>query len=71
LLGMYDHLRKFKDGIAISPVTGGVCQACHMGIPPQKYNELIRGEELLNCPNCHRIMYWGDNEDFKKAANKA
>jgi predicted nucleic acid-binding Zn-ribbon protein len=67
ILSMYDRLRRYKQGIAISPVTSGVCQICHMGIPPQKFNELIRGDALMNCPHCQRIMYWGDNENFKKA----
>ncbi len=69
LLKSYDTIRKHKDGVAITSVIKGVCQACHMGIPPQKFNELIRGDSLMNCPNCMRIMYWGDNEKFKKTAD--
>ena len=69
LLKSYDNIRKRKDGVAITPVINGVCQVCHMGIPPQKFNELIRGDILMNCPHCMRIMYWGDNEYFKKAAD--
>ncbi len=66
LLKRYDFIRERKAGLALSPVFNGVCQACHMEIPPQRYNELIRGESLLDCPNCHRIIYWGDNEQFKE-----
>ncbi len=66
LLKKYDLLRSKKGGLAISAVVSGVCQTCHMGIPPQKFNELIRGDELMSCPNCNRIIYWGDNERFKK-----
>lgn len=68
LLRRYDNLRKQKWGLAVSPVIKGVCQTCHMGIPPQKFNELIRGDGLMNCPNCLRIIYWGEDERFKVEA---
>ncbi len=71
LLKRYDFIRGRKAGLALSAVFNGVCQACHMEIPPQKYNELIRGEKLLDCPNCHRIIYWGDNEQFRKKSAEA
>ena len=64
LLQKYDLLKDHKGGVAITPVVKGVCQACHMAIPPQKFNELIRGDKLMNCPNCARIMYWGEDERY-------
>ena len=70
LLVKYLFLKERKDGQAISPVIGGVCQICHMGIPPQKYNDLIKGSSLLTCPNCSRIIYWAEDEHFQKALNK-
>jgi predicted nucleic acid-binding Zn-ribbon protein len=70
LLERYDFLRERKGGLAISSVINAVCQACHMGIPPQKFNELIRGDALLDCPHCNRIIYWGDNEGFQKAQGR-
>jgi predicted nucleic acid-binding Zn-ribbon protein len=71
LLRRYDSLRQNKEGLAISPVVNGICQTCHMGIPPQKYNELIRGDALMSCPNCHRIIYWGDDDRFRNISDKA
>ena len=70
LLRRYDSLRQNKEGHAISPVINGICQTCHMGIPPQKYNELIRGDALMSCPNCHRIIYWGDDDRFRNISDK-
>ena len=69
LLKKYLFLRDRKGGLAISPVVTGVCQTCHMGIPPQKFNELIRGNDLMTCPHCNRIIYWGDDQDFQKTSN--
>jgi predicted nucleic acid-binding Zn-ribbon protein len=70
LLKRYDILRQNKEGLAISPVVKGICQSCHMGIPPQKFNELIRGDALMSCPYCSRIIYWGEDERFKNINEK-
>ncbi len=67
LLAKYLFLWERKQGVAISPVTGGVCQTCHMGIPPQKFNELIRGDVLMSCSNCKRIIYWADDAHYQAA----
>jgi predicted nucleic acid-binding Zn-ribbon protein len=68
LLKRYDFIRERKGGIVVSPVIKGVCQTCHLDIPPQRFNELIRGDKLMNCPNCIRIIYWGEDESFKNDA---
>jgi predicted nucleic acid-binding Zn-ribbon protein len=65
LLKRYDTLIQRKGGIAVSPVVQGVCQTCHLRIPPQEFNELIRGDKLMTCPNCTRIIYWGDDERYQ------
>ena len=70
LLKKYLLLKERKQGQAISPVSQAVCQVCHMRIPPQMYNELIRGDSLLRCTNCGRIIYWADDEHYKKALEK-
>ena len=65
LLKRYDTIRDRKGGIAVSPVVKGVCQTCHLKIPPQEFNELIRGDKLMTCPHCMRIIYWGEDERFQ------
>ena len=57
LLERYNLLKEHRGGLAISPVIKGVCQACHIGIPPQKFNELIRGDVLMSCPNCYPMCF--------------
>ena len=66
LLNRYSYLKDRMGGIAIGPVINGICQACHMGIPPQRFNELRRGNTLLFCPNCQRIIYWAEDEYYKE-----
>ena len=69
MLKKYLFLMERKSGLAISSVIKGVCQACHMGIPPQKFNELIKGNTLLTCPYCHRIIFWGEETHYQEVLN--
>ena len=66
LLRQYLFIKERKGGRAIGPVIGGVCQSCHMEIPQQIYNELIRGHSLLSCTNCDRFIYWGEDTYFQR-----
>lgn len=56
-LALYDRIRRRKPQ-AMVEVIGGNCQGCHLQIPPQIFNEVQRGERVLQCPNCTRIIYW-------------
>jgi len=33
-----------------------ICEGCRVGIPAQAYIEILRGEELVTCGNCQRIL---------------
>lgn len=65
LLRHYQLVRERIGSHAVSPVVGGVCMNCHMGIPPQMFNELMKCLELTSCPHCNRIIYWGDDAHFQ------
>jgi hypothetical protein len=56
LLKTYDSLVA-KRGFAVSAVVKGVCQGCHMGLPPQLNNVLARMESIETCPRCGRLVY--------------
>jgi len=55
-LGVYDSLAA-KRGYAVAPVIKGVCQGCHMALPPQLNNILARMESIEMCPRCGRLVY--------------
>lgn len=63
LLKKYDFIREKRQGVAIAEVRGGVCQACHMNLPPQKFIELQMDKELMACPHCQRIIYFTPQEE--------
>jgi predicted nucleic acid-binding Zn-ribbon protein len=55
-LKVYDTLSA-KRGYAVAPVIKGVCQGCHMALPPQLNNILARMESIETCPRCARLVY--------------
>jgi predicted nucleic acid-binding Zn-ribbon protein len=55
-LKVYDTLTS-KKGYAVAPVIKGVCQGCHMALPPQLNNILARMESIETCPRCARLVY--------------
>ncbi len=58
LIGQYELIFARRGGMAVVMVSGGICQGCHMNIPPQLWNEIIRSDKLILCPSCHRILYY-------------
>lgn len=70
LLKKYRLLLERKNGQAVSAVIRGVCQTCHLGLPPQRFNELLKGDSLITCPHCNRLVYWGEDQDFQTASDK-
>jgi len=63
LLTMYTRLRAQVRGRVVVPVRDAVCQGCHIGIPPQQYNMLLKGDSTQVCPHCSRIIYWEGDEE--------
>ncbi len=57
LLNRYGMLREKRQGIAVVEARDGSCLGCNMNIPPQMYNNLYKGLELIVCPHCQRILY--------------
>lgn len=58
VLKMYQRVSERRTPTSVVPVKSGACTGCHMGLPPQLYNQVQKGNEMIQCPNCHRILYW-------------
>ncbi len=41
---------------AVIVVEGERCGGCRVGIPPQSFIEILRGETVVTCGNCSRIL---------------
>jgi predicted nucleic acid-binding Zn-ribbon protein len=59
LLQRYEKVHKQR-GNAVVAVRTGVCQGCHMSIPPQLANMLVARKDVQFCPRCNRIIYHED-----------
>lgn len=59
----YDKLLKKRKGLAVVRVMDAVCQGCFMTVPPQQYNEALKGNQLCTCPACQRILYYLADDD--------
>ncbi len=49
-------LARYEDS-ALALVESRICQGCYMSVTSQAINELMVGEELIQCKNCLRILY--------------
>ncbi len=68
LLGKYQMLLEKRQGIAVAPVSNGVCHACNMNLRPQLYIELQKQQTIILCPNCSRILFWENGTEKAKPA---
>jgi uncharacterized protein len=49
---------RIRNGIAVAEARNGSCTACFMALRPQAMSQVRRGEELVTCDNCNRILYY-------------
>ena len=57
--GMYARIKaRIRDGVAVAEARNRSCTACFMSLRPQVMAEIRRGEEVLTCDNCGRILYF-------------
>lgn len=57
LQAIYLKVKNKSGGVGVAAVEDGVCQVCRMNIPPQLFIELMRMEQLIQCPSCQRLIY--------------
>jgi predicted nucleic acid-binding Zn-ribbon protein len=67
VLSRYSRLLKAKGGTAVVGIDHGVCGGCHMKFPIQLTVQCQAEKELVNCPNCGRILYYTGDMDMAAA----
>lgn len=58
ILKMYQKVSERRNSTSVVRAKNGACTGCHMNLPPQLYNQVQKGQEMIQCPACHRILYW-------------
>jgi len=61
----YERIRKKRHGTGVSEVLDGRCGACNMALRPQVLQDLRKGEEVLYCEVCGRMLYVVPAESFE------
>lgn len=57
LLARYNRLKTTRKGYAVAEVNDGSCSGCRLQLPPQLVAEVRRGDELMDCSYCHRLLF--------------
>lgn len=50
----------------IVAVKGNVCEGCQMILPAQFANEVRKGDKIMFCPYCSRILFYEEGEDSEE-----
>jgi predicted nucleic acid-binding Zn-ribbon protein len=65
LLFKFERIIRNKEGLGIVALRAGVCTGCQMILPPFFANRVRIGEEIMFCPNCSRIVFYGGDDEFQ------
>lgn len=57
VLSFYEKIRKWAKNTAVVPVKKQACYGCFMKIYDKTYLSVIKGEDIVTCPHCGRILY--------------
>jgi len=69
LASVYNRLtQRSRDGIAVAEVVNGSCSACFMKLRPQRQLEVKKGDQIITCESCTRILY--NTPEAKTAAQE-
>jgi hypothetical protein len=49
---------RIRGGVAVAEARNGSCTACFMSLRPQVMSDIRRGDEIITCDNCNRILYY-------------
>ena len=56
LRARYEAMRDSRHGLTVGVLSDGRCSACRVGLPAGKVDELLRGPDVGECPNCNRLL---------------
>ena len=63
ILTFYEKIRRWAKDSAVVPVKKQACYGCFMKINDKTYAEVIKSDEIINCPHCGRILYKEDETE--------
>lgn len=61
----YERIRKNRGGVGVAEAVNGRCSRCNMIIRLQYLQDLKRGDRVMTCESCGRILYYNPPETFE------
>ena len=61
----YERIRKKTKNTAIADATDGRCSACQISLRPQFFQDLRRGDKIMQCESCGRILTYNPTIDIE------
>jgi len=61
-MSVYERVRRGKGGAAVVAVKSRACGACYKNLTPKKIQDIRKGDKILTCDNCGRVLFWDDSE---------
>jgi predicted nucleic acid-binding Zn-ribbon protein len=55
---IYERLLKNKKDRVVVPIEQRTCSGCHIVLTPQHENLVRKGDRLVFCEHCSRILFW-------------
>ncbi len=65
---LYMAILRTGSGLAVTRTKNEVCLGCNMNIPPQLFVEIRKREEIIQCPQCRRILYFEEEREEQPAS---
>src|SRR4029453_5145094 len=54
----YERLSRMRSGFALAEARDYSCMACRMKIRPQVFADIRKGDSIITCESCGRILYF-------------
>ena len=62
VLARYEQLLKQRRMLAVAPIAGELCTACHVRLRPAVVQQIRRNDGIVVCDSCQRILYFVPKE---------
>ena len=70
VLAAYERVRKLRGGVAVAEAVDGRCSKCHMALRLQFFQDLKRGQQIMHCESCSRILYYNPPASYENLAGE-
>jgi predicted nucleic acid-binding Zn-ribbon protein len=62
VLAFYQKIKRWAGNTTVVPVKKQSCYGCFMKINDNTFTDVLKSEEIVNCPSCGRILYYVPEE---------